>query len=288
MQPAFVDVLGHRMAYRRAGRGPDVLFLHGNPTSSVLWADVVADLSDAYRCTAVDLIGMGDSDRLPGTGDARYAVAEHARYLDAAVEALGLDRDVVLVGHDWGGVLAVDRARRFPAWARGLAYLEAGVVPVSWREGTGPDPGLFGALRGPDGERMVLQDNVFVEVVLQAGTQRVLTPAELDAYRRPFAEPGEDRRAMLTWARQIPIDGNPPEVHARVAAGADFLAGSPLPKLLVRGEPGAVVTGAVLEACRRWLRQREVVVTGTHFLPHDSSPAIAAALRAWLEEEVTV
>ncbi|WP_380171715.1 haloalkane dehalogenase [Kineococcus sp. DHX-1] len=288
MQPSHVDVLGHGMAYRRAGSGRDVLFLHGNPTSSLLWADVVADLSDAYCCTALDLIGMGDSDRLPGTGDERYGFGEHARYLDAAVRALGLDRDVVLVGHDWGGVLAVDWARRHPGAVRGLAYLEAGVVPVSWREGTGPDPGLFGALRGPDGERMVLQENLFVEVVLQAGTQRTLTAAELDAYRRPFAVPGEDRRAMLTWARQIPIDGNPPEVHDRVAAGAEFLAASPLPKLLVSGEPGAVVTGAVLEACRRWPRQREVVVPGTHFLPHDASPAIAAALRAWLEEEVTV
>lgn len=202
------------------------------------------------------------------------------------MQALGLDRDVVLVGHDWGGVLAADWARRHPGAARGLAYLEAGVVPVSWREGTGPDPELFEALRGPDGERMVLQENVFVEVVLQAGTQRALTPAELEAYRRPFAVPGEDRRAMLTWARQIPIDGDPPEVHDRVAAGAGFLAGSPLPKLLVRGDPGAVVTGAVLEACRRWPRQREVVVPGTHFLPHDSSPAIATAFRAWLDEEV--
>ncbi|GAA0291384.1 haloalkane dehalogenase [Kineococcus aurantiacus] len=281
-----VDVLGHRMAYRHTGSGRPVVFLHGNPTSSLLWSGVVAELADAYHCLALDLMGMGESDKLPGTGDERYSFREHARFVDAGLSALGLEEDVVLVGHDWGGVLAVDWARRHPTAVRGIGYSEAGVVPVSWRDGTGPDQDLFGALRSPAGERMVLEENVFIEVVLRAGTVRELTASELQAYRRPFSAPGEDRRAMLAWARQVPIDGDPAPVHEVVADGAAFMAGSQVPKLLIRGEPGAVITGDVLTACRRWPHQEEVVVPGTHFLPHDSSPAIAAALRDWLDRTV--
>lgn len=269
----------HRIAVTEVGHGDPVVFLHGNPTSALLWREVLPLLADRWRCVAPDLIGMGGSDRLPGTGDARYAFAVHRTFLDATLDALGLG-GAVLVGHDWGGVLAVDRARRHPV--RALAYLEAGVVPVSWRDGTGPDEDLFGALRSAAGEQMVLQDNVFVEQVLQAGTVRPLAAAELAAYRAPFDEPGEGRRAMLSWARQIPIDGEPAVVHDVVSAGADWLTTSAVPKLLIRGEPGAVVRGAVLDRVRTFAAQTEVGVPGTHFLPHDSPREIAAGLRAWL------
>lgn len=282
MEPSHVEVLGHRVAYREAGAGPPLVLLHGNPTSSLLWTEVVADLQDAFRCVALDLVGMGASDKLPGTGDERYRLREHARHLEAALGELGLDSDVVLVGHDWGAVLAVDWARRHPGGVRGIAYAEAGVVPLSWRDGSGPDEEVFGALRSPAGERMVLVENVLVEEVLAAGTSRELRPQELDAFRRPFREAGEGRRAMLTWAREIPLDGLPAEAHRTVAAGAAFMATSPVPKLLLRGEPGAVITGRVLEQCRTWPNQREVTVAGSHFLPLDSPAAIAAALRDWL------
>lgn len=280
---ADVEVLGHRMHVRDTGTGPPVVFLHGNPTSSVLWSEVTPLLSDRFRCVAPDLIGMGASDKLPGTGEGRYGLRAHRRFLDALLTALGLDRGLVLVGHDWGGVLAVDHARRHPGRVRGLAHLEAGLVPVSWADGTGPDPGLFGALRSPEGERLVLTENVLVERVLQAGTVRELRADELAAYRQPFEHPGEDRRAMLSWARQIPIDGEPADVHGIVARGAEWMAASPVPKLLVRGDPGAVVTGAVLARCRTWPAQTEVGVPGTHFLPHDSPTAIGTALRTWLD-----
>jgi haloalkane dehalogenase len=284
-----LDVLAHRMAYRSTGAGEPIVFLHGNPTSSLLWADVMNDLADSYRCIALDLMGMGASEKLPGVGDERYRLSEHARFLDAALHALGLDiadggQPLVLVGHDWGAVLAIDCARRHPDRVRAIAYSEAGVVPLSWREGTGPDQPLFAALRGPEGEGMVLHDNLFIEVVLQAGTMRALSSTELAAHRRPFAEPGEDRRAMLTWARQIPIDGEPAEVFDLVSAGAAFMATSRLPKLLIRGEPGAIITGSVLRTCRTWPHQQEVSVSGTHFLPLDSPAPIAIALRAWLRE----
>lgn len=280
---ADLEVLGRRMHVRDTGAGPPVVFLHGNPTSSLLWREVTPLLEDAYRCVAPDLIGMGASEKLPGTGDSRYRFFAHRRFLDALLDALDLDGGIVLVGHDWGGVLAVDRARRDTRGVRGIAYLEAGVVPVSWVAGTGPDEDLFGALRSPAGEQLVLEENVFVERVLQAGTVRTMRVDELAAYRAPFERPGEGRRAMLTWARQIPIDGQPADVHEIVALGAEWMASNPLPKLLVRGDPGAVISGAVLAECRRWPAQTEVGVPGTHFLPHDSPTAIGTALRTWLD-----
>jgi haloalkane dehalogenase len=253
-----------------------VVFLHGNPTSSYLWRNVLPLVEPLADCLAPDLLGMGAAPRRPGS---RYRYAEHRAYLDEVLA--GLD-DVVLVGHDWGGVLAMDRARRHPATVRGIAYLETMVGPVSWADPNAPDRALFGALRSPAGEDMVLRDNVFVETILPAGTVRTLTPAEHDAYRAPFRDPGEGRRPMLTWPREIPIDGEPADVHAVVVANAAFMATSPVPKLLVVGDPGAVLTGPALAACRRWPNQTEVTVPGTHFLPEDSPEQIGRALAAWL------
>jgi haloalkane dehalogenase len=208
---------------------------------------------------------------------------EHRRFLDGLLDALGVRERVVLVGHDWGGVLAVDWARRHPGAVRGVAYLETLVAPVSSGDPHEPDPGFFGPLRGPEGERLVLAENVFVEQVLPAGTQRALTGEEHDAYRAPFREPGEGRRPTLTWAREIPIDGVPADVAAVVADNAAFMAASPVPKLFVNGDPGALLTGPARALCRTWPAQTEVTVPGLHFLPEDSAPLIADALDAWLE-----
>jgi haloalkane dehalogenase len=189
---------------------------------------------------------------------------------------------VVLVGHDWGGVLAVDWARRHPGAVRGIAYMETLVAPVSWAGPNAPDPALFGPLRSPEGERLVLEENVFVEKVLPAGTLRRLTDEEMDAYRAPYREPGESRRPTLTWPREIPIDGSPADVEEIVTRNAAWMASSPVPKLFVDGDPGALLTGPLRERCRRWPAQEEVTVPGLHFLPEDSAPQIADALDAWL------
>lgn len=279
-----LEVLGSTMAFRDRGTGSPIVFLHGNPTSSFLWRDVLEHAVPHGRCVAPDLIGMGESDRLPGAGDDRYRFVEHRRYLDHLLAGLGVERDVVLVGHDWGGVLAVDWARRHPGAVRGIAYLETLVAPVSWDGDNAPEPSIFGPLRSPDGEGMVLEDNVFVETVLPAGILRELEASEMDRYRRPFLEPGEGRRAMLTWARQIPIDGHPTDVHEMVAANDDFMATSPIPKLLIVGDPGAVLTGPLLDLCRSWPQQREVTVAGSHFLPEDSPHEVGAALASWLRD----
>jgi haloalkane dehalogenase len=278
----YARVHGLRMAYREVGTGDPVVFLHGNPTSSYLWRDVLGPTARHGRCLAPDLVGMGASDKLPGSGPGSYRFVEHRRYLDGLLDELGVRDRVVLVGHDWGGVLAVDWARRHPDAVRGVAYLETLVAPVSWAGPNAPDPEPFGPLRGPDGERLVLAENVFVEKVLQAGTVRTLTGEEMDAYRAPYREQGESRRPTLTWPREIPIDGVPADVHDVVPRNARWMASSPVPKLFVNGDPGALLTGPLREQCRAWPAQAEVTVPGVHFLPEDSAPRIAAALDAWL------
>lgn len=280
----YVEVHGARMAYREAGRGDPVVFLHGNPTSSYLWRNVLGHVSPAGRCVAPDLIGMGGSDKLPGTGDDRYRFVAHCRYLAGFLDALAISERVTLVGHDWGGVLAVDWARAHPAAVRGIAYLETLVAPVSWDGPNAPDPALFRPLREAAGEEMVLRDNVFVETVLPAGTVRTLGPQELDTYRRPYRRAGEDRRPTLTWPREIPIDAAPADVHRIVADNAEFMGRTRIPKLFLDGDPGALLTGPLRALCRSWPEQRETTVPGLHFLPEDSPDLIGRAIADWLRD----
>jgi haloalkane dehalogenase len=277
-----IEVYGLRMAYRECGRGDPIVFLHGNPTSSFLWRNVIGTVADLGRCVAPDLLGMGGSQKLPDSGPGRYRFVEHSRYLDAMFDQLGVRDRVVLVGHDWGGVLAIDWARRHPAAVRGIAYMETLVGPVSWFGEDAADPGLFGDLRRPVGEQLVLRDNVFVESVLPSGIQRQLSQAEMDTYREPYREPGEARRPTLSWPREIPIDGHPADVHSIVTANAEWMARTSVPKLFVNADPGALLIGSLREACRRWPNQHEVTVPGLHFLPEDSPDQIGTALATWI------
>ncbi|HEY6934386.1 MAG TPA: haloalkane dehalogenase [Marmoricola sp.] len=270
------------MAFREVGHGVPAIFLHGNPTSSYLWRHVVDEVAPVARCLAVDLIGMGASDKLPGTGDGRYRLMRHRRFLDAFLEPLRAAGPVVLVGHDWGGVLAMDWAHRHPADVRGIAYLETHVAPVTSADPSAPAPEIFGPLRSSAGEELVLQDNVLIEQVLPAGIMRPLSDAETAAYRAPFRDPGEGRRPMLTWAREIPLDGNPADVTALVSANSTWMAHSEVPKLFINGDPGAVLTGRFRDLCRTWPRQDEVTVHGSHFLPEDSPLQIGRALADWI------
>jgi haloalkane dehalogenase len=278
----YAEVRGLRMARRETGSGPPIVFLHGNPTSSYLWRNVLGPLVHHGRCVAPDLVGMGASDPLPDSGPGRYRFVDHRDHLDALLAAIGIDGDVVIVGHDWGAVLGIDWARRHPDAVRGIAYMETLVAPVSWHGENAPDPDLFGPLRTDAGERLVLRDNVFVEKVLPAGTRRALTDDEMAAYRAPYVRPGESRRPTLTWPREIPIDGHPADVAAIVTANAAWMAAAPVPKLFVNGDPGALLTGPLRELCRRWPHQHEVTVPGLHFLPEDAPQQIAAALDEWI------
>jgi haloalkane dehalogenase len=275
-----IRVLDSEMAYLDRGAGRPVVFLHGNPTSSYLWRNVIPHVEPVARCLAPDLIGMGRSGPAPG---GRYRFADHARYLDAWFDALDLT-DVVLVGHDWGSALGFDWARRHPERVRGLAYMEAIVRPLTWAEWPANARGIFQAMRSPAGEALVLDKNVFVERILPASIQRRLTDEEMDAYRAPWREPGEQRRPMLQWPREIPIDGEPPDVVAVVEAYARWLAATPRPKLFVNAEPGSILVGAQREFCRTWPNQREVTVAGLHFVQEDSPAEIGRAVARFVED----
>jgi haloalkane dehalogenase len=279
-------VLGREMAYVEVGAGDPIVLLHGNPTSSYLWRNVLPHLQPRGRCIAPDLIGMGDSEKLPGSGPGSYRFVEHRRYLDALLGALDVHERVTFVVHDWGSALGFDWANRHREAVKGIAYMEAIVRPQGWDHwdnlGSGFRP-VLQALRSEDGEAMILRDNFFVEQVLPAGVLRTLSAEEMAEYRRPFAEPGEGRRPTLTWPREIPIEGEPADVAAIVSAYADWLATSGMPKLFVRAEPGALLAGgANLDLVRRWPAQTEVTVAGIHVVQEDSPDAIGRAIADWM------
>lgn len=275
-------VLETEMAYVEAGAGDPIVFLHGNPTSSYLWRGVLPHLVGLGRCLAPDLVGMGDSAE-PPDGPDRYTFVQHRRYLDALLDELGVHRRVTLVVHDWGSALGFDWANRHRPAVKGIAYLEAVVQPMRWAERDERFRSTFHALRSAAGERMVLDENFFIERFLPGGVLRSLTDEEMAEYRRPYLEPGERRRPMLTWARQLPLDGEPAEVATIVGAYADWLSASDVPKLFVKGEPGLTLReGARVEFCRSWPNQTEVSVAGLHFLQEDSAAAIGAAVASWI------
>jgi len=274
-----VRVLDTEMAYVDTGAGEPIVFLHGNPTSSYLWRNIVPHVAGSHRCLAPDLVGMGDSGRAPG---GTYRFVDHARYLDAWFDALGLSRDVVLVVHDWGSALGFHWARRHAERVKGVAYMEAIVRPVTWQEWPEAARKIFQAMRSPGGEKMVLQKNVFVERILPASVVRGLTDAEMDRYRAPYREAGESRRPTLTWPREIPVDGEPADVVGIVREYGEWLSKSPMPKLFVNAEPGSILVGAQREFCRSWPNQREVTVRGRHFIQEDSPDEIGRALSAFV------
>jgi haloalkane dehalogenase len=279
---SYTTVLGKRLAYVEMGTGDPIVFLHGNPTSSFLWRNIMPHLKDMGRCLAPDLIGMGDSDKLDGSGPDSYRFVDHRRYLDAVLEDLGVTDRVVFVIHDWGSALGFDWANRHRDRVRGIAYMEGIVRPVTWADWPDAARQVFQGFRSPAGEGMVLENNVFVERVLPGSIIRKLTEEEMTVYRRPFLNPGEDRRPTLTWPRQIPIEGDPADVTEIVQAYADWMAENDLPKLFINAEPGAILTGVQREFCRSWKNQQEVTVKGSHFIQEDSPDEISQAIAEWL------
>jgi haloalkane dehalogenase len=272
-------VLDTEMAYVEVGAGDPVVFLHGNPTSSYLWRNVIPPVEREGRCLAPDLVGMGDSGK---SGNGSYRFVDHARYLDAWFDALGLERNVTLVMHDWGSALGFHWARRHPDRVRGLAYMEALVRPLTWEEWPEPARKVFQAMRSPAGDEMVLQKNIFVERILPASVLRGLTEEEMAVYRRPYREPGESRRPTLTWPREIPVGGEPADVVAIVGDYANWLASSPTPKLFVNADPGVILTGPQRDFCRRFSNQQEITVRGSHFAQEDSPAEIGRAVGAFV------
>jgi haloalkane dehalogenase len=275
-----VAVLDTDMAYVDVGTGDPIVFLHGNPTSSYLWRNVIPHLAKLGRCLAPDLVGMGDSGKAP---DGAYRFVDHARNLDAWLEALRLTRNVTVVVHDWGSALGFYWCRRYPDRVKGIAYMEALVRPLGWQDWPERARDIFKAMRSPAGEELVLQKNVFVERILPASVLRGLGEEEMAAYRRPYREPGESRRPTLTWPRQIPIEGEPADVAAIVEDYARWLSASEVPKLFVNADPGSILVGAQREFCRKWPNQTEVTVKGLHFVQEDSPAEIGEAVARFVE-----
>ncbi len=276
-----VEVLGKSMAYVEAGEGDPILFLHGNPTSSYLWRNVMPHVEAHGRCIAPDLIGMGQSDKLGDSGPGSYRFVEHRRYLDALYEALGIGGNVIIVGHDWGGGLGFDWANRHRDRVQGIAYMETLVCPLTWDDWPDAARAIFQGFRSEAGEDIILEKNVFVERVLPNAMLRDPLDEEMDVYRRPYLEAGEDRRPTLTWPRQIPIEGEPADVTEIVESYGAWLAQAEVPKLFVNVDPGSILVGRAREFCRTWPNQKEVTVKGLHFVQEDSPDEIGAAVAAF-------
>jgi haloalkane dehalogenase len=279
-----MNVLGKQMAYIDDGEGDPIVFLHGNPTSSYLWRNVMPHLEGRGRLIAPDLIGMGDSEKLDAPGPGSYRFVEHRRYLGALLDQLGVNARVTLVIHDWGSALGFDWANRHRDAMRGIAYMEAIVGPIdSWDDWPPPVKPVFQGFRSEKGEQMVLEANTFIEAVLPGAILRDLSEAEMNEYRRPFSQPGEDRRPTLTWPREIPIEGEPADVVEIVQSYAAWLAESDLPKFFVDAKPGAILRGRLKEICSAWPNQKSIQVSGSHFVQEDSPDEIGEGIAQWLD-----
>ena len=283
-QKRYVTVLGRRMAYVEQGSGRPMVLLHGNPTSSFLWRNVLPHLEGLGRLIAPDLIGMGDSDKLETDEPDRYRFVSHARYLEAFLAHVGADRDVTLVLHDWGGALGFDWACRHQVAVRGMAYTETLVRPISYSDLAESFHPVLRAVRSAEGEHLVLQENMFIEKMLPSVTQKHLSEEEMTEYRRPFSQPGDGRLATLVWPRELPIDCDSADVTERMTAYSQWLKKSTVPKLFINVDPGVFVTGSVRELCRSFPNQEEVTVAGLHFPQEDSPDALGIAVARWLKK----
>ena len=280
----FKVVNGKRLAYIEEGHGDPIVLLHGNPTSSYLWRNVIPELTASGRVIAPDLIGQGDSEKLSvSEGPGRYTFEVAYEYLAGLLSELDAEQNVVLVGHDWGSALGFHWARNHPDLVRGIAYMEAVVSPVEWSEWPEAARGIFQGFRSEKGEDLVLTRNLFVEAVLPNSVIRKLTDEEMGHYRAPFPTP-DDRQPTLNWPRQIPIDGEPVEMVQLVSEYGRWLEESvTLPKLFINAEPGSILVGRQREYCRSWPNQKEVTVPGKHFVQEDSPSKIGKAIAEWLK-----
>jgi haloalkane dehalogenase len=283
-QLQYRNVHGKRMAYVDEGHGDAIVFAHGNPTSSYLWRNVMPHLEGLGRLVACDLIGMGGSDKLHPSGPDRYHYAEQRDHLFALWEALDLGDNVILVLHDWGSVLGFDWANQHRDRVRGIAFMEAIVTPRTWSDFPSEFREVFQRFRSPEGERMVLEENLFVEALLPSRIQRRLSDEEMEHYRAPFANPGEDRRPTLSWPRNIPIDGEPSDVVSVIKDYSSWLAQTDVPKLFINAEPGFIMRGPIRELIRTWPNLTETTVSGIQYIQEDSPDEIGTAVAEFVRK----
>ena len=278
----YVEVLGKQMAYCEMGEGKPIIFQHGNPTSSYLWRNIMPHMESQGRCIAIDLIGMGDSDKLKDFGNNTYSYQVQKKYFDACLEALNITDDVTLVIHDWGSALGFNWAQDHPSKVKAICYMEGIVRPLKWEEWSKDATRIFQGFRSDAGEEMILKKNLFIEAVLPGSIIRDLSEDEMNEYRKPF-QSESDRQPTLDWPRHIPLDNEPKEMAEVVQVYADWMAQNEIPKLFINAEPGAILIGPQREFCRTWKNQTEVTVKGTHFIQEDSPHEIGSAIKEWLE-----
>ena len=277
----YIDVLGKQIAYVEMGEGDPIIFQHGNPTSSYLWRNIMPQLQSLGRCIAMDLIGMGDSEKLEDDGNMTYSYAVHKKYFDGFLAELGIKNNAILVIHDWGSALGFNWAYDNPEKVKGICYMEAIVKSMQWVDWNEDARGIFQGFRSPAGEEMILKKNLFIEAVLPGSILRKLSDEEMNEYRRPFNDE-ISRRPTLDWPRQIPLENEPPEVCKIVESYSKWMAENELPKLFINAEPGAILIGKQREFCRTWKNQKEVTVKGSHFIQEDSPDEIGKAIFDWL------
>ncbi len=282
IEKKYIEVNNKKMAYVEMGEGDPIIFQHGNPTSSYLWRNIMPYLKDHGRCIAFDLIGMGSSEKIKNSNKNSYLYEEQRDYLFKAWEKLGLTENITMVLHDWGSALGFDWAYQKPNTVKRIAYMEAIVRPILWDEWPEMARDIFKGFRSPSGETMILEKNLFIEAVLPNSIIRKLSDEEMNAYREPFLRSGEDRRATLSWPREIPIDGEPKNVVEIVSNYSKWIKDSPIKKLFINADPGSILVGEQREYCRTWKNQDEITVKGKHFLQEDSPSEIGKAIKNWI------
>ena len=279
-----ISIDDKEIAYHQQGSGEPIVFLHGNPTSSYLWRNITPYLHDQASCISMDLIGMGDSDKLDNPDTNSYRFEEHFYYVEKAIKALTNNKKITLVVHDWGSALGFHWSYKHPELIKGIAYMEAIVKEMTWDDWDKNAKSIFQGFRSDAGENLVLEKNYFVEKVLPGSIIRTLDSDEMNEYRRPFLSSGEDRRPTLSWPREIPIEGQPRNVCQIVNEYAEWMKTNNIPKLFINAEPGAITTGKIRDFCRSWKNQTEVTVKGIHFIQEDSPDEIGKALSKWYKE----
>lgn len=275
---------GKEIAYHQQGSGEHIVFLHGNPTSSYLWRNITPYLHDQASCISIDLIGMGDSDKLDNPDTSSYRFEEHFYYVQEAIKTITNNEKITLVIHDWGSALGFHWSYMHPELVKGIAYMEAIVKEITWDDWDKNARSIFQGFRSDAGENLILEKNYFVEKVLPGSIIRTLESDEMNEYRRPFLSSGEDRRPTLSWPREIPIEGQPANVCKIVNEYAEWMKTNNIPKLFINAEPGSIITGRIRDFCRSWKNQTEVTVKGIHFIQEDSPDEIGKALSKWYKE----
>lgn len=278
-----IEVLGRNMTYVEMGEGSPIIFQHGNPTSSYLWRNIIPYLEDQGRCIAIDLIGMGDSDKLDDEGENTYSYHVQKKYFNACLNELEIKNDITFVIHDWGSALGFDWAYENQNSIKGICYMEGIVKTISWGDWPKDAKSIFQGFRSDAGEDLILKKNLFIEAVLPGAIIRDLSETEMNVYRRPFLKEIE-RRPTLDWPRQIPIEHEPLEVYKIVEDYSSWMSINNIPKLFINADPGSILLGKQREFCRKWKNQEEITVKGSHFIQEDSPHDIGKAISSWYQK----